>query len=837
MKEKKLIVLIILLVFSYTSNAQEVWIDSIQYKLIPKGNAAEVINCNIRSEKVIVPSTIYYEGELYNVVTIASRAFRNTRYKSVQLPESITYIGTDAFYGCTFESITIPDNVTTIGPSAFQECKKLTSISFGKNVQTIHYNAFQDCESLSSVVFPEKLKIIFSLAFKGCKSLKVVTIGKGLEQIGTDAFSTTSIEKVHISDIALWCNIIFDHVTSNPLWCGADLYLNDELIEELIIPSNVETIKKRAFYGCKSLKSITIQNGVKSIESAAFSGCESLSEVFLPNSITTIKGLFGGCNNIKNIIIPEGVKEVNDFSNNPNLTSVILPNSLLRIGGFQKCTGLTSIILPTNLENINDYAFSGCTNLLSLSIPSKVSEVGLYAFQGCTSLETLTIESGVGKIGYYAFSNCEKLINVDLDAEWYSNMAFDNCNEIKTVYLGSNTKRIEGIFKDCEKIEDVYCYATEVPHGGDSFTYSYIQYITLHVPETSIEKYKQASYPWNQFKEIVAIDGIPVNTETEMNGIKYKAISYTEVEVVHKDDYSGDIVIPETVSINDKEYKVTSIGKDAFYYTQISAITIPEGITKIEDRAFMGCSMLKTIELANSIIEIGENAFCSCSELESVKLPHNLRKIGPGSFYYCGKLKKIVIPEMIERICAFTFRSCHDLETVIIPNKVTSIGDAAFADCWNLKTVVLGEKINTIGKAAFENCWYIEKIYTLDRTPPILNVDDNDYHTKMLDDIKTTFQNGWYLFGELYTYKTATLWVPESSLDEYKNHIDWGQFVNIQAFDPNTFNPSTLGIKTITNYEEEMNRYSIDGRKLSMPTKGVNIIRMKNGTVKKVLMK
>ena len=692
-----------------------------------------------------------------------------------------------------------------------------------------------------------------------------------------NVLSATTLEvtygdKKYSGDVTIPSTVSYSGKTFNVVSVGTKAFAECDKLLSIYMGKNIKSIGNKAFYKCSSLKNYYFSNC--ELGSYVFAYCTSLISGDIKGNIPA--GTFYGCTSIESLS-PKyrsiGKKAYEGCSSIKGTVEIVgsTYDVIIYESAFADCIGITKVSLKANVKMELD-AFAGCSSLETVYASNNDSDSEYTyvsgfgpAFGKCKNLKNVEIEKFGKKIfcedgsiyaksdwGYYLnFVIPDKSVYITPDwLPYINNYSFSSIGKLRRVILSANLKSIDiNAFYNCPDLKEIYCYSKTPISINELYEQNIIAdfnpaltgKLKLYVPKGCKQNYSNRR-PWSNFIieefDVASFDPYAEYEEIEeVDGIKYKITSDTEVEVVHKDDYSGDIVIPETVSINDKEYKVTSIGKDAFYYTQISAITIPEGITKIEDRAFMGCSMLKTIELANSIIEIGENAFCSCSELESVKLPHNLRKIGPGSFYYCGKLKKIVIPEMIERICAFTFRSCHDLETVIIPNKVTSIGDVAFADCWNLKTVVLGEKINTIGKAAFENCWYIEKIYTLDRTPPILNVDDNDYHTKMLDDIKTTFQNGWYLFGELYTYKTATLWVPESSLDEYKNHTDWGQFVNIQAFDPNTFNPSTLGIKTITNYEEEMNRYSIDGRKLSMPTKGVNIIRMKNGTVKKVLMK
>lgn len=627
---------------------------------------------------------------------------------------------------------------------------------------------------------------------------------------------------------------------------------------------NVVAVGEKAFYKCDHLRSIHMGENIQRIGDYAFYGCSSLINYSFSTS-NIGKYVFAYCTsltsaNIKLDIIPDGM-----FMGCTSLTGISLTCKAIGNYAFKGCTSIKGDYKFTNVS-FGREAFADCTGISSLSITPSDWTIGgtrvvfKDAFSGCTSLTTVSIkpyaynsESTLEGIGF-GFADCVNLEEIitdnlsnfqSIDGVLYSNgknnlvflppchsyvfvvpdevkrissYAFSTKGKLQRIILGSSKiSLVKGVFSYCPDLKEIYCYSKtpsnmefiksteEIKEGW--FHENLVGKLKVYVPKGCKSVYENVS-PWNNFIieefDVTSFNPyVEIGKTEKIDGIMYKITSFTDCEVAHKDDYSGDIIIPETVLIDDKEYKVTSIGK----------------------RAFLGCSLLKTIELPNSIIEIGEDAF-NQSGIESIKLPHNLRKIGPGSFSW-SKLKKIEISEMTERICAHAFRYCSYLDTVIIPNKVTSIGDGAFNRC-NLKTVVIGENVNSIGNAAFELSGTIMNIYTLNRTPPVLNVEDNDYHTIFVSDEKSTFN---------YNSYHSTLWVPESSLDEYKNNYYWGKFVNIQAFDPNTFDLTTLGIKTTTNDEEEVNRYSLDGRKLLAPTKGVNIIKMKDGTVKKVFVK
>ncbi len=238
----------------------------------------------------------------------------------------------------------------------------------------------------------------------------------------------------------------------------------------------------------------------------------------------------------------------------------------------------------------------------------------------------------------------------------------------------------------------------------------------------------------------------------EVNGIFYNITTPTakEVEVTYETNeytasYSGDIVVPSSVSYNGEQYIVTAIGEAAFYDCEnLTSITLPNSLTTIGDEAFQYCR-LTSITLPNSVTTIGDHAFYECIRLTSITLPGSLTTIGDDVFSGCnsltsidvdvdnqkyssidgvlydksqmsliccpaGKAGEVIVPNTVTTIGYGAFAYCHRLTSITLPNSVTTIGDLAFANCLRLASIILSNSVTTIGDSAFAYCYSLTSI-------------------------------------------------------------------------------------------------------------------------------
>ena len=483
-----------------------------------------------------------------SVTSIGSGAFYYcSGLTSVTIPNSVTSIGSGAFYGCSgLTSVTIPNSVTSIGDAAFYGCSCLTSITIPNSVTSIGGSAFRDCSGLTSITIPNSVTSIASSAFSGCSGLTSITIPNSVTSIGSEAFYGCS------------------GLTSVTI----EAFYGCSGLTSVTIPNSVTSIGSGAFSGCSGLTSIKVEDNNAKYDSR--NNCNAIIE----KSSNT---LIVGC---KNTIIPNSVTSIGGsaFRDCSGLTSITIPNSVTSIASsaFYGCSGLTSITIPNSVTSIDSYAFYGCSGLTSITIPNSVTSIDFAAFQNCNVLSSITIPNSVTSIASYAFEGtawynsqpdgivyagkvlyrykgempegtaidieegtlgiaenafycCSGLTSVNIPNSVTSigRYAFRMCS-LKVLTIGENVTYIgESSLCFCDFLRDIYCYAKEPPLAHKTFEDVEGDFpprdITLHVPAGSIEAYK-ATGPWNEFKEIVAIED---EEETAEDVIKITSVGQT----------------------------------------------------------------------------------------------------------------------------------------------------------------------------------------------------------------------------------------------------------------------------------------------------------------------
>lgn len=515
----------------------------------------------------------------------------------------------------------------------------------GKPVTKIERYGFDYCTNIESVVLPDTITEIGWDAFANCRKLK----------------------KVYISDLTAWCNIRFEGDWATPFCNGADLYLNNELVKDLVIPDDVTKIPMSAFQR-SNISSVTLPSSVERIYYGAFTYCNSLERVVFNEGLTSIDGFaFSWCESLEEVALPEGFKNIGHCA-------------------FLSCSGLVSVTLPSSVESIDSEAFKYCEriavvyNYSSFEITKGSTAngyLGSYALNVFTGEEQSIITKTNDGFMFYTYEDNKQLINYTGKEEKITlpaisevgnykicSSAFSKRNYITEVTIPDGVQIIGGLaFQDCTSLTKVVIPQSVTTIGGHAF---------------------------NGCKKLTEIQ-LPEN----LTNISYYTFCHCES--------LKSIVIPKSVN---------TFKEGAFFAcVSLESIEIPEGVTELPRSLFSGCTNLKTVKLPQSLSVVGESAFKECTGLNMIDFPDGLQAIKALAFEKCVNLKAVVMPDGVTEIGSYAFNKCENIESVVIPDSIIEINMCTFQQCSNLKSITLPAGIKTIDKDAFRGTAVSEIIF------------------------------------------------------------------------------------------------------------------------------
>ena len=794
-----------------------------------------------------------------NVETIGSDAFANCPdLKSVLLPESLKFIGDNAFendgqlvdlllpagvtrlgerafYGCaSLEEMSVPDEVKVLpaylfanssalrrivlpdrledmGTSTFSGCTSLKDINIPSGIRELPEYVFSGCMALDTLVIPKNVQTIGNHAFGSCGNLAQITFGAQVDTIRDGAFADcVKLQNLYYDGtMADWCHIYFEvqsfQEDTNPLTYARALYMPDEetgeysLIEDLVIPDEVDSIRGLAFSRFWGAKTLFVSDSVKYIGTDAFASCTALRKARI-GAGTIDDYAFSGCLSLDSLTIGPRLRSVGEYA-------------------FYYCDRLFDVFYEGDLSGWFLISFAAANaNPLNgaerfyvqgdlieeLTVPRYVIRVRDYCFYGYRGLKLVRAHSVVTHIDKYAFANCPNLTGIlkisasDLEK---NTRAFSA--EVPGLSIG------EGAFEGCSLL------------------------VTMELGDrvTQVGAYAFDGTAWYN---------------NQPDGLLYIGTCAYE--------YKGSMPAGTVLTLREG---TTQVCDGAFAETSaeglLTGIVLPQSLRGIGSRAFSGCTGLTSINIPSGVTTIGSSAFSGCSNLTGVQLPSSLEVLEENTFENCSSISSLTIPASVKRFWLYAIKGMTGLKSLVLedssdtlaclylysdfsdlPIEYTYIGRdlntyVAYGDVVTpmesmplfqyketLKEAVIGAEVTEIDPYLFMGCSNLTEISSVSPEPPVC--------------LKSEYSDVYRNFDGV-DYNACLLRVPVGAKERYAAAGGWSDFFNIEE-------DATVGIERVEAGDADVSatHYDVSGRPLSPDAKGLHIIRYSDGRVEKVIV-
>lgn len=595
------------------------------------------------SGDIEIPQT--YNGK--PVVVIQNSAFKDcSNVTSVLIPSSIKSIGINAFENCSnITETTIPEGVTLIGNNTFLGCEKLASVTFPTSLENIGANAFAGCTSLTSIVLPKNIQEIGANAFANCTKLATIEVfGDTPATLKTGVFPS-SVAKIYVKPSlvstykAAWAEYkdkivgFTEYSITYNLNGGTNDNRNITSFTKIDVPIKLyDPTKENAdFLGWYATSDFS---GEKVTEITTVSNVTLYARWDLKMTITYV--LNGGTNNASNL---------------STITESMLPYSLM----------------PASKQG---YAF-----------------VGWFIDEGLS--EQATAISAFGDITIYAaweWMDPNLVFTLNPDGTAYSVKAksttISGQISIPATFKGKPVNEIEAnAFENCSKITDIF-FTSSIQTIGSSAFYN-----------TGIITYTNASSGAN----ICEVKGLPVTS----GSWKYAEKLDNSLIIVKYLGSSSTVSVPNLIN----EKIVKNIHSYCFSSKdKIQSITIPNSVISIGSGAFSGCSGLTKVnitdlaawfkitfdnEYANPLY-YAHHLYLNNTELTEITIPNSITKINANVLAGASSITSITIPSSVTSIGDYAFSNCSAMQRIFIPRNVTVIENYSF-NMWMKSAVIYCE--------------------------------------------------------------------------------------------------------------------------------------------------
>ena len=557
--------------------------------------------------------------------------------------------------------------------------KLVTDLVIPEGITEIKDYAFYGVRSITSVTIPDSVTVIGKRAFESIGYVKTIRIGSGLKEDDYSGLLNNSTKYYYNGDLESWCKLKEKDFYDTK----SVLYINDELVTDLVIPDGVTEIRKEEFNGfSEQFRSITLPASIKKIELYSFESDESDVDIYYQGTmqewmnidytlddIDTYKGgsglqfaninLYIDGQLVTDFVIPDGIEEIPDYKfYNFNFSSVSIPNSVKKIGKYAFYgTHLKSVNTGAGCKEVEDSAFANISELEEITFGDSVETIGdnacLYSYSESNedekpgSLKKVTLGKSVKSIGENAFYCFGK-------KGWT-----DFASPLEEIWYTGDWNGFFGITWGAE------CFKSKFKLFIDNQEVSNIEF-SEDVTSINADLINELGFANESITIPASVTHIFGFFGYSVKNIYYKGdiASWCNITKVSSDEQSS-------IAYNYNLY----IGDEL-----VTDLVIPADVTTVAGYSFANCSSLKSVsfEEGSLIKEIEKGAFYKCTNLETVNLCEGLESIGERAFYNCWDYGRGI-----------------GIKDFVIPDSVTSLGEFALGYS-GIKNLTVGSSLKML---------------------------------------------------------------------------------------------------------------------------------------------
>ncbi len=321
-----------------------------------------------------------------------------------------------------------------------------------------------------------------------------------------------------------------------------------------------------------------------------------------------------------------------------------------------------TVVIESGITHVGNYAFSQLNSLVNVTIADSVTSMGDNVFSNSKSLKSIKMPSKLKSLGERVFEKCEKLESIVIpdEVKVLHQYLFSQCENLRTIQIGKGVTRVEeGVFHRTSTTSRTIYLPDGITYFAKSLTTNESDFVYVRRNSQTAAYFYETGYPFIDPDYPELLVRFYREDDSEKDGYLMAVRRLTE---------TAEPAMPPEIKI---------IGLRFYHDSQLTQITVPEGVVELEGNVFYASTKLKKVQLPSTLQTVGNGVFIGCISLKEVNLPSGLQKISGDMFMNCSSLQQLAIPTSVKEIAYQAFYSTG-IQKVYIPKSVKTIGDRNF---------------------------------------------------------------------------------------------------------------------------------------------------------------